>query len=235
MYDAPSTPLSTLLRPGRSWDAARSSPSSVTVDLLHESTMIRRGLAAMLDQLPDISVSRDIQNLADYEALPGPCRARVAFVSPRAAADLAKGVTQSRSPRTESPVGLIVIAATFGDLDAREAFQRGVKGLLLLSAEPVELLEAARRVASGGRYVMQAIAADVAMHACKEPLTARERQILERVAEGECNQTISEDLGIALSTVKAHVKAVMSKLDVRTRTQAALAARQRGIANTWSH
>lgn len=235
MNEAGSVPLSALLCQGRPWNTANPSSSIVAVDLVHESTMIRRGLAAMLEQLPDISVSRNIQDVADYEALPGPCRARVAFVSPRAAAELATCTPQSKSYRADSPVGLIVIAATFGDLDAREAFQRGIKGLLLLTAEPSELLEAAKRVATGGRYVMQSIAADVAMHACKEPLTTRERQILERVAEGECNQSIAEGLGIAMSTVKAHVKAVMSKLDVRTRTQAALVGRQRGIASAWSH
>jgi DNA-binding NarL/FixJ family response regulator len=233
MNDAAHVPLSILLSHSQSWSTANLSSPSVAVDLVHESKMIRSGLVAMLEQLPEIFVSRDIQNVEDYEALAGPCRARVAFVSPRAAAELAKCTPQTRFHRAEAPVGLIVIAATFGDLDAREAFQHGVKGLLLLSAEPGELLDAAKRVATGGRYVMQSIAAEVALHACKDPLTARERQILERVAEGECNQTIAESLGIAMSTVKAHVKAVMSKLDVRTRTQAALVARHRGISNTW--
>jgi two-component system NarL family response regulator len=234
MNDAGNVPLSTLLNQTRPWSTLNMASQSVTVDLVHESTMIRRGLVAMMDQLSDISVSRDLQDVADYHALAGPSRARVAFVSPRAAATLAKYSPQARNQRAESPVGLIVIAANFGDLDAREAFQRGVRGLLLLNAEPAELLEAARRVASGGRYVMPSIAAEVAIHACKEPLTARERQILELVAEGECNQLIAENLGIAISTVKAHVQAVMSKLDVRTRTQAALVARHRGIASTWS-
>jgi DNA-binding NarL/FixJ family response regulator len=234
MNDVAHVPLSILLNQGRPWNSVSAASYSIAVDLVHESTMIRRGLVAMLEQLPEISVARDIQSVADYQAVAGPGRARVAFVSPRAAAELAQFNPQSRSHRAESPVGLIVIAANFGDLDAREAFQRGVRGLLLMNAEPAELLEAARRVAGGGRYVMQSIAAEVAVHACKEPLTARERQILALVAEGECNQIIAENLGIAMSTVKAHVKAVMSKLDVRTRTQAALVARHRGIASTWS-
>lgn len=234
MNNSGNLPLSILLNQAKPWCSGNPNSSLLSVDLVHESTMIRRGLMAMLEQLPDISVSNDIRSAAEYEALAGPCRARVAFVSPRVAADLSGCGAQSRSHRADSPVGIVVIAATFGDLDAREAFQRGVRGLLLLNAEPGEILEAARRVASGGRYVMQSIAAEVAMHACKEPLTSRERQILQLVAEGECNQTIAESLGIAMSTVKAHVKAVMSKLDVRTRTQAALVARHRGIANTWS-
>ena len=234
MNDAGHAPLSVLLNQGRPWGVANMVSPSVAVDLVHESTMIRRGLVAMLEQLSEISVSCDLPSAADYHALAGPSRARVAFVSPRAAAELERYSPQPKGHRAESPVGLIVIAANFGDLDAREAFQRGVRGLLLLNAEPVELLEAAKRVATGGRYVMQAIAAEVALHACKEPLTARERQILELVAEGECNQLIAENLGIAVSTVKAHVQAVMSKLDVRTRTQAALVARHRGIASNWS-
>jgi len=235
MNDAMSVPLSVLLRQGLTWGGTRSSSSLVAVDLVHESTMIRRGLAAMLETLPDISVAREIGSSEEYESLAGPCRARVAFVSPRTASELAKCRSQTKLHRVDSSVGLIVVAPTFGDLDAREAFQRGVKGLLLLTVGPNELLEAARRVAMGGRYVMQSIAADVAVHACKQTLTPRERQILEHVAEGAGNQLIAADLGIAISTVKAHVKAVMSKLDVRTRTQAALAARQRGIGNSWNH
>jgi DNA-binding NarL/FixJ family response regulator len=233
MNDAGSGSLSTLL--GRSWSSAQPSSRLVSVDLVHESTMIRRGLAAMLDALPEISIAREIESAEAYELLPGPCRARVAFVSPRTAAQLSGCNPRMNLHRTDPPVGLIVVAPTFGDLDARDAFQRGVKGLLLLTAGASELLEAARRVAMGGRYVMQSIAAEVALHACKQPLTAREREILELVAQGACNQSIATQLGIAISTVKAHVKAVMSKLDVRTRTQAALSARQRGVGSSFSH
>jgi DNA-binding CsgD family transcriptional regulator len=84
----------------------------------------------------------------------------------------------------------------------------------------------------GNRYVMQAIAARVAEHVYAEPLTVRERQILEFLADGRCNKTIANELGIAVGTVKTHVKAVLSKLNVSSRTQAVVVATRRGLVRS---
>jgi len=210
----------------------RSTLSSIAVDVVHECAIIRYGLVAMLERLAGVTVCNQFETAADYADAARESKGDVAFVSTRVPAELERvsGLTGS-----SSQVGLpalVVVAPSFGDLDAREALQSGIKGLLLLSADPAELLAAARRVFMGNRYVMQAIAARVAEHVYAEPLTVRERQILEFLADGRCNKTIANELGIAVGTVKTHVKAVLSKLNVSSRTQAVVVATRRGLVRS---
>jgi DNA-binding NarL/FixJ family response regulator len=62
-----------------------------------------------------------------------------------------------------------------------------------------------------------------------EPLTAREEQVLRLVVAGLCNKAIGRQLGIAVGTVKSHLKSAFEKLDVQSRTQAAAAVERRGL------
>jgi len=210
----------------------RSTLSSIAVDVVHECAIVRYGLVAMLEGLAGVTVCNQFEAAADYAEAAQESKGDVAFVSARVPGELDRigGLTGS-TPQTGVPA-LVMIAPTFGDLDAREALQSGIKGLLLLSAEPSELLAAARRVFLGNRYVMQSIAARVAEHVYAEPLTVRERQILGFLANGRCNKTIAKELGIAVGTVKTHVKAVLSKLDASSRTQAVVVATRRGLVRS---
>jgi len=210
----------------------RSTLSSIAVDVVHECAIVRHGLVAMFERLAGITVCNQFEAAADYAEAARETRGDVAFVSARVPVELDRVGGLARSAGQGGVPALVVVAPSFGDLDAREALQSGIKGLLLLSADPAELLAAARRVFMGNRYVMQAIAARVAEHVYAEPLTVRERQILEFLADGRCNKTIANELGIAVGTVKTHVKAVLSKLNVSSRTQAVVVATRRGIVRS---
>jgi len=63
----------------------------------------------------------------------------------------------------------------------------------------------------------------------RDQLTAREDQVLQLLARGLCNKTIARQLGIAVGTVKTHVKGIMAKLDASSRTEAARIAAEKGI------
>jgi DNA-binding NarL/FixJ family response regulator len=65
----------------------------------------------------------------------------------------------------------------------------------------------------------------------REALTAREAEVLDLLACGQCNKSIARQLDIAVGTVKAHVKAIMAKLDASSRTQAVSVAAQRGLVS----
>jgi DNA-binding CsgD family transcriptional regulator len=60
-------------------------------------------------------------------------------------------------------------------------------------------------------------------------LTVREQQVLELLARGQCNKMIAPHLGIAVGTIKSHVKSIMAKLEASSRTEAASIAAERGI------
>jgi DNA-binding NarL/FixJ family response regulator len=124
----------------------------------------------------------------------------------------------------------IVVLTTYeGDVQALRALKAGASGYLLKTSLRKELLEAIRVVHSGRRYVLAEVAQDIAIHAAEDPLTAREVEILAMVADGNANKVIARKLCLSEDTVKAHLRAVYSKLDVNDRTQAVTVALRRGI------
>ena len=206
----------------------RSTPLSMTVDVVHECAVIRAGLACMLGRLPGLCLSRATACAGDHACMRADEQASVAIVSPRAAHELAAEARKAGCD-APAPMQLIVIAPGFGDLEARAALQQGVMGLLLLTVEPDELLAAIRRVCLGHHYITGSIAERIAAQLYADALTSREQEILAFLSDGRCNKSIANELGIAVGTVKTHVKAILSKLNVGSRTEAVVVASRRGI------
>jgi DNA-binding NarL/FixJ family response regulator len=110
-----------------------------------------------------------------------------------------------------------------------DAMRAGAAGYLLKDAQPAELLAAIRSAHAGGAPLHPAAAARVVGElrrpaAAAVELTARERDVLTLIARGLPNKAIAQRLSLSEKTVKAHVSAILRKLDVTDRTQAALRA-----------
>ncbi|MER8025887.1 response regulator transcription factor [Glutamicibacter protophormiae] len=124
----------------------------------------------------------------------------------------------------------VIVLTTFDDDDYLfGALQAGAHGFLLKSAEPEAIIEAVRAAGRGQSVldpqvtarVMERALASAPPTVLPEGLTAREREVLEGIGEGLSNPQLAQRLGIGESTVKTHVSAVLSKLGVGTRLQAA--------------
>jgi DNA-binding NarL/FixJ family response regulator len=111
----------------------------------------------------------------------------------------------------------------------QRALQAGARGYLLKSMTPSEILAVIREVHAGKKRVPPAVAAQIAEHMSDETLTAREVGVLRKVAEGNRNKDIADQLFISEETVKVHVKHIMDKLGAKDRTQAISIAVRRGI------
>jgi len=116
-----------------------------------------------------------------------------------------------------------------------EAMRAGARGYVLKSAPKEELLAAIRALAAGGGYLQPAITgtvlrrllSDARVAGERSPLTLREVQILETVADGKSNKEIAAALAIAEDTVKTHLRNLFEKLGAADRAQAvAIALRQ---------
>jgi DNA-binding NarL/FixJ family response regulator len=143
------------------------------------------------------------------------------------------GANQGAAIRTirRSLPGTKILAFGFGTLE-EEIFQvldAGAAGYLIRSSAPSDLVGAIRRVQSGGRYIPEEIQQRLEQRRRRPQLTPRERDVLELLAQARSNATISVVLGISVGTVKLHVKAILAKLGVEDRAEAALVARQRGF------
>jgi two-component system, NarL family, response regulator LiaR len=111
--------------------------------------------------------------------------------------------------------------------------QAGAAGYLLKNAQPQELARAVRAAHAGEALLDPQVAArlldSIAQPAAPDPLTRREREVLELIGRGMSNKRIARELGIAEKTVKTHVGHVLAKLGVSDRTQAALHAVRAGL------
>jgi len=103
-----------------------------------------------------------------------------------------------------------------------------VRGYVFKSATGEELIPAIQAVAAGRRWIPQNVAARLKMGNTYEPLTAREQEVLGQLASGQANKEIADTLGISEHTTKGHLKSILGKLRVADRTQAVIAAVQRG-------
>jgi DNA-binding NarL/FixJ family response regulator len=94
---------------------------------------------------------------------------------------------------------------------------------------PKDLVAAIRQVHAGRKSIPAQVATELAEHLSDEALTAREIDVLSRVAGGNRNRDIAEQLSISEETVKVHMKHLMEKLGASDRTQAVAIAIRRGI------
>lgn len=105
----------------------------------------------------------------------------------------------------------------------------GAQGYLLKGMPHDDLLDAIRRVHAGRQYLPPAVRDSIANRPPGSELSPRELQILELIVKGLSNKQIAENLGITEGTVKWHVNAILGRMNVSDRTQAAVAALNRGI------
>jgi DNA-binding NarL/FixJ family response regulator len=131
--------------------------------------------------------------------------------------------------RQEFPKARIIVLTTaIGDVQAFRALKEGAVGYLLKNLVRKELTETIRAVHAGLKRIPPDIAQQLAEHLASEVLTARELDVLRKVAQGKGNKIIASDLEIAEHTVKNHIKSILAKLGTDDRTGAVITAARRG-------
>jgi DNA-binding NarL/FixJ family response regulator len=130
----------------------------------------------------------------------------------------------------EFPEARIIVVTTYtGDVQASKALAAGAWGYLLKNAVRKELIDGIRAVHAGKRTILAEVAMELAEHAADESLSAREIEVLRRVACGSGNKEIAQQCQISEETVKTHMANVLAKLGAKDRTHAVAIALKRGI------
>ncbi len=136
----------------------------------------------------------------------------------------------TRHIRQLDPAARVLMLSAFeGDTDIYLALEAGACGYVLKSVTGEELIPAIHAVAAGKRWIPFEVATRLKSRNSFEELTARELDVLEQLARGRANKEIADTLGITEYTTKGHLKNILAKLRVADRTQAVIAAVQRGI------
>ncbi len=140
------------------------------------------------------------------------------------------GIEAIRSIRAEFPDAKIIVLSTYsGDAQVLRAIGAGARGYILKAHVRRELLDAIRSVHAGHKRIPPEVAAELAEHAGEEELSSREMDVLRLVAGGNANKQIADKLAIEETTVKSHIRSILSKLGAQDRTHAVTIGLQRGI------
>jgi DNA-binding NarL/FixJ family response regulator len=205
---------------------AHSNPIRVLV--LHDDPVAREGLMSAFARYADMQVvGADDDDLDDELTLPHAPISRAADV---VVADYEHGTELATlASRHAGACKVLIVASNNREWEIRSALECGVRGYILVGCALDELATGVRAVFRGVRYLSPQVALRLAEILAGDALTAREEEVLRLVVEGMGNKAIARRLGIAIGTVKSHLKGIFDKLDVESRTQAICAAERRGL------
>ncbi|MFE5586063.1 response regulator [Kitasatospora sp. NPDC056531] len=214
---------------------AAGTSGSVTVFLLDDHEVVRRGVHDLLEAEPDLQVIGEAATVEQALARVPALRPDVAILDMRLPDG--DGVTVCRELRSRMPGLVCLILTSFDDEEALlDAIMAGAAGYVLKQISGTDLVPAVRTVASGqsmldpgaATRLMARLRGDAVTEQSSDlpQLTEREREVLALVGEGLTNRQIGQRLYLAEKTVKNHISRLLAKLGVERRVQAALIATQ---------
>lgn len=210
---------------------------TISVLLVDDQELIRGGFAMILGAEEDLSIVGEAATGAEAVQ-------RVAELDPDVICmDVQMphmdGIEATRRIVAAHPDARVLILTTFDD-DAYlfEALQAGAGGFLLKNCPPDDLVAAIRTVAAGHallapevtqRVISRSTERSRSVHPGLADLTERETDVLQAMARGSSNSEIAGEMFVSEATVKSHVSRILSKLQVRDRVQAVIAAHESGL------
>ncbi|WP_308492218.1 response regulator transcription factor [Duganella alba] len=195
----------------------------VSVLIAHADPIIRAGLAALLGSHGDMQIA-----VTDAEApLDSHAGADVIILDHRSGLEHMRRAANAHHGDTQPRV--LIVTQLEREWEVRTAMMAGVHGYLLQNADSEQLLTAVRTLSRGMRYLSAELSRCVADSFTRIGLTSRETDVLQLLAQGQCNKSIARELGIGVGTVKTHVKGLFDKLGATARTHAVVLATRRGL------
>ena len=217
-------------------DGAHGGPM-VRVFLLDDHEIVRRGLTELIRTAPDLEVVGEAGSVADALHRIPTVRPDVALLDVRLPDG--NGIDVCREIRSSYPEVKCLILTSFDDEEALfAAVMAGASGYLLKQIHGTDVIEGIRLVADGKSLIDPSVAGKLFARLRtpppvpeKDPLSPREREILELITDGLTNRQIGERLFLAEKTVKNYVSALLAKLGMQRRTQAAAYGAERRVTH----
>ncbi|HLR94132.1 MAG TPA: response regulator transcription factor [Jiangellaceae bacterium] len=214
------------------------SPAVIRTMVIDDEALVRSGLHLILDAAPDVEVVATCDGVRGIELIQ---RHRPAVVLLDLRMPQVDGLTILRELAGWAHPPAVAMLTTFDTEEyINQALSLGAAGFLLKDTEPEHLAHAVRVIAAGGRMLSPKVTdtvitgylaggSDAQGRAGIAMMTPREREVLALVGQGLANAQIAHRLHLSPSTVKDHVSAVLTKLDVSNRVRAAVIARDAGL------
>jgi two-component system NarL family response regulator len=202
----------------------------IRLELADDHPVVRDGLAAMINQQADMEVVAEAGDGEEAIALYERHQPDVLVLDLRMPKRDGVAVVQDvleRWPRAR----LLIMTTHDGDEDIFRCLSQGAMGYLLKDASRQEILSAIRTVSADRQYTSSSVAVKALQRMSKPTLTQRELDVLQLLSEGRSNKDIARRLAITEGTAKTHVKAILTKLDAISRTEAVAIAHKRGLVH----
>jgi len=212
---------------------------NLRVIVIDDHTLFREGLEGLLARR-EIEVVASVGNGEEGIQLTLELKPDIVLLDMRMPEINGLGVlAKLKEHKVEMPIAILTTSSEERDLV--ESLRTGAQGYLLKDMEPDSLVVALRDIVAGKTVVAPTLApilAKVIQGDAPQPedekspfeeLTPRETEILGLLAEGQSNKVIARNLGISDGTVKLHVKAILRKLEIHSRVEAAVLAVEHGL------
>jgi DNA-binding NarL/FixJ family response regulator len=195
--------------------------------IIDEHPVVRQGVRALLEReiggveivdaaTPDAALASHVGGPPD-----------VVIIDPRSAGAEVGALVTRLSSELASPI--VVFTSNGGARLLAEALKAGVKGYVRKDSPPEDLVRAIRAAQSGDFYVDPALSSTIVLEEGDRTLTARQREILQMLADGMQTEAVARRLGLSTETVRTHTKRILAKLHADTRTQAVAIAIRNGL------
>jgi DNA-binding NarL/FixJ family response regulator len=204
--------------------AAKASPSCLIVD---DHPVVRAGVRALLESTWKDARVADVPSLDEAEELLEDGGPDVVIVDPwRAGVDVTEAVGRLRH-QVKSPV--VIFTSDGGARLLSEALKAGVKGYVRKDSPSEDLIRAIEAARAGEFYVDPGLSSTIVLDEGERTLSARQREILQMLADGMQTDAVAQRLGLSTETVRTHTKRILAKLEASTRTQAVAIGIRHGL------
>jgi DNA-binding NarL/FixJ family response regulator len=205
-----------------------SDPNPIRILSVDDHPLIRQGIAGLVATQTDMTVIAEAAN--GREAIQQFHRHRPDITLMDLQMAEMNGLDAIIAIRSEFPEARIVVLTTYaGDVQALRALKAGARAYLLKDSLHKELLATIRAVQAGRKSMSPEVSYRLAEHATDDALTPAEVRVLSLIAAGNANKEIAAQLLTSEDTVKGQVRNILSKLDAKDRTHAAMIGIKRGI------
>jgi DNA-binding NarL/FixJ family response regulator len=215
---------------------------SIRVLITDDHAVFADGLAALLEAQPDMGVAAVAGDVAQAASLAGTAHPDVVLMDYELPDG--NGVEATTRVLDACPTAKVVMLTSYSDeAILLAAIEAGCAGFVTKHRAAREVIEAVRAAAAGEALIAPDLLARLLPRVVRgtassalAPVTNREREVLELLAEGRSNQAVAQTLGVTLNTVRNHVQNILTKLHAHSRLEAvATAVREGLISNTGHH
>jgi DNA-binding NarL/FixJ family response regulator len=204
------------------------SQNKIKILVVDDHPLMRVGIAAIIDAQPDMMTIAQAGSAEEAVRQYAQHHPDIILVDLRLPDK--SGVEIIHCVRSKNANAKFIVLTTYdGDEDIHQALEAGARGYIIKGMPYDTLIDALRRVHAGNRYLPRPIEKILESRMPDSDLSPREREVLALIVAGKSNKEIATALGISRATVKCHVSEIFSRMGVDDRTQAAVAALQRGL------